>query len=252
MYGACQCILLCGITGMLPYFFYKLERDKFIRFKTHNDQYKQLSSNVCSNSIYCLIYFENICQFLSNCEYRPLAALIYLDYLCKNNRFNVIVGCNLLYDYYTCFRQNTMMTFSKGIIRIILIGLKKLSYLASIMYMHLHKYLFNFKHTYYLYIKYRPHYNVYVYTCHNSKWIYQMQHRNYVWHPEGITMRYDLCTCIDTYLNVQGRSQDLGGGKNFFSDLEICMLQSDMPPPPTRKFFFKWCVLVCIFIRFSL
>ena len=46
-----------------------------------------------------------------------------------------------------------------------LIGLNKLSYLDSIMYMHLHKYLF--KHTYYLYIKYRPHYNVHVYTCHN-------------------------------------------------------------------------------------
>ena len=125
-----------------------------------------------------------------------MAALICLDYLCKNNRFSIIVGCNLLYDNYTCFRQNTIMTFSMGIIRIILIGLNKLSYLASIMYMHLHKYLF--KHTYYLYIKYRPHYNVHVYTCHNSKWIYQMQHRNYVWHPDGITMRYDLCVLIHT------------------------------------------------------
>ena len=75
-----------------------------------------------------------------------------------------------------------------------LIGLNKLSYLDSIMYMHLHKYLF--KHTYYLYIKYRPHYNVHAYICHNLKWLYQLQHRNYVWHPEGITMRYDFCVHV--------------------------------------------------------
>ena len=66
-----------------------------------------------------------------------------------------------------------------------------------------------------------------------------MQHRNYVWHPEGITMRYDLCTCIDTYLNVQGRSQDLGGGQEFFFRFgNLHVAKRHAPPPPHSKIFF--------------
>ena len=47
---------------------------------------------------YFLNYFENICQFVNSCEYRSLATIIYLDYLCKNNILNIIVGCFLIFD----------------------------------------------------------------------------------------------------------------------------------------------------------
>ena len=97
-----------------------------------------------------------------------MAALIYLDHLCKNNRLISIVGCILIYDNYTCFRPKTTMAFSMGILSIILVGLNKLYYLASTMYMYLHKYLL--KHIYYYqschwhYIKHRQQYNVHVET----------------------------------------------------------------------------------------
>ena len=70
-----------------------------------------------------------------------MAALIYLDHLCKNNRLISIVGCNLIYVNYTCFRPKTTMAFSMGILSTILVGLNKFYYLASTLYMYLHKYL---------------------------------------------------------------------------------------------------------------
>ena len=68
----------------------------FINF--HYDQYEQLSSNVYNMINYFLNHFENICQFVNSCEYRPLATIMYLDYLCKNNILNIIVGCFLIFD----------------------------------------------------------------------------------------------------------------------------------------------------------
>ena len=68
----------------------------FIKF--HYGQYEQLSSNVYSMINYFFNYFENICQFVNSYEYRSLATIIYLDYLCKNNILNIIVGCFLIFD----------------------------------------------------------------------------------------------------------------------------------------------------------
>ena len=65
--GSCQCILVNGITGMLSYFFHKLELNEFIKLKPHNEHYKQLSSNDYSNIIYFLNYLEKFCQFVSKC-----------------------------------------------------------------------------------------------------------------------------------------------------------------------------------------
>ena len=62
----------------------------FIKF--HYDEYEQLSSDVYSMINYFFNYFENICQFVSSCEYRPLATIIYLDYLCKNKILNIVVS----------------------------------------------------------------------------------------------------------------------------------------------------------------
>ena len=56
------------------------------------------SSNVYNIINYFLNYFENICQFVNSCEDRPLATIMYLDYLCKNNILNIIVGCFLIFD----------------------------------------------------------------------------------------------------------------------------------------------------------
>ena len=39
-----------------------------------------------------------ISQFVSSCECRHLATIIYLDYLCKNNILNIIVGCFFIFD----------------------------------------------------------------------------------------------------------------------------------------------------------
>ena len=65
--------------------------------KLHYDQYEQISSNVYGMINYYLNYFENICQFVNSCECRPLATIMYLDYLCKNNILNIIVGCFLIF-----------------------------------------------------------------------------------------------------------------------------------------------------------
>ena len=51
----------------------------FIKF--HYDQYEQLSSNVYSMINYFKNYFEHICQFVSSCEYRPLATIIWIIYV---------------------------------------------------------------------------------------------------------------------------------------------------------------------------
>ena len=81
----------------------------FIKF--HYDQYEQLSSNVYNMINYFLNYFENICLFVNSCEYRPLATIMYLDYLCKNNILNILVGCYLIFDnlpiFQVCSGQNS-------------------------------------------------------------------------------------------------------------------------------------------------
>ena len=55
---------------------------------------------------------------------------------------------------------------------------------------------------------------------------------------------------------MQGHPQDLagGGGNNFFSDLEICMLSfaRGVRGYAPRENFLKWCIFVYILIRFCL
>ena len=58
------------------------------------------------------------------------------------------------------------------------------------------------------------------------------------------------------YFHIPGASTGFvrgGGQKYFFSDLEICMLQAllgGFGGMLSRDHFFKWCVLVYIWIRF--
>ena len=69
-----------------------------------------------------------------------------------------------------------------------------------------------------------------------------------------------IAHCIKRYIRklcIQGRSQDLAGGgdKNFFSDFKICTLLGVFGGILPREIFLYgaiWCLLVHIWIKFSL